>query len=147
MANIRKDPQALPETYALDVNRVREADLADNEDTSHELHGERFVCQRGIMLTSSSLQREKRQEVLAIFTARGIAILSPGDTVSDGRGILDVYSYPRFKSFGAADDSSFGFQVPGQLVGMSEEEEVFVCLYSEGSAHLMNTLVTRHAKR
>jgi len=145
MARIREDPQGMPQSYVLDHTRQHEV---RSEETVNYLAGERFVCERQYIAGDgpSLINREKRQETLAIFHARGVAFLTNNGEKDDGRGILDAFSYPKFLSFGAADDSTFGFRVTGATAGRPEEEEVFICLYSEGSADLMNVLVTRHAK-
>lgn len=145
LGNQRDDPTGEPQTYVLDRTKNH---AVESEDTVHWLPGERFVCEREIMSTEGPalLGRAKRCDVLAIFHPRGIGFLLNNEEKNDGRGILDAFSYRSFKTYGAADESTFGFRVPGALVGREEEEEVFVCLYCEASAHLMNVIVTRHAK-
>lgn len=146
LAHIRHDPQGRPETYVLDKKRNHEV---DSEETVHWLPGERFVCERSIVSTEGQglFAREQREAVLVIFNPRGIAMLRGNNVADDGRGLLDAFSYRSFLSFGAADEGCFGFKVPGRLVGDEDSEEVFVCLYSESSGHLQNTLVSRHARR
>ena len=146
LAHIAKDGQGRPQTYVLDHTRQHEV---HSDATVNILPGERFVCERQIidangpgLLGSGG----KRQTMLAIVNPRGICFLAGNGEAADGRGLLDCFSYKAFKSFGASDDDTFGFQVSGESVGKPEEDAVYVCLNTEGCANLINMLVSRRAK-
>ncbi len=107
------------------------------------LEGERFVVQRSVVGAEKMdlLAREKREDAVAVFHPRGIVVLSAGAA----NGKMEAFSYKAMKSFGATDESCFGFKVPAKNVdqgggggapksprgGGEGKEDVFVCLVNE----------------
>lgn len=161
LANIRNDKLSQAQVYHLDTKKEHTQNAVGHVDV---LEGERIVCDRSIINAEAAnvLGREQKTECLAVFNPRGIILLSDA---GDNKGLLEAFSYRAIKSFGTSDEGCFGFRVsdrnlnpatsapprsprgtkPAPVVGAGGDDW-FVQLYSEESAHLMNTLVMRHAK-
>ncbi len=159
LASFRDDKTVAPGTYDLVAPKDQSEKMLEAANT---LTGERFVVETSCINAGKMdiLGREKRVKSVAVFHPRGVALLS-GENAT---GTMEVFSYRSMKTFGATDASCFGFRVANRsgagessvppksprggasAVGESPDD-VFICVYSEESAHLMNTLVTRHARR
>ena len=102
------------------------------------IEGERFVCDKSQISAEriELLPAEKTVPVVAIIHRRGVILLQDGNGDNKSRGILESYSYKQIESFGATGTDCFGFKF----------REFYICLYSEESAHLMNTLAMRKIK-
>lgn len=155
LASFRKDENALPVVYQLDRSKEY---VGKAEDATSWLSGERFVVQRSVVNAEKMelLSREsefvffgfvffgshlfeEREDAIAIFHPRGIVVLSAGAS----NGLMEAFSYKAMKSFGATDESCFGFRVSPKNVeasgppksprggkGENASDDVFVCLVS-----------------
>ena len=95
----------------------------------------RFVCDKSQISAEKidMLSAEKTVPVIVILHPRGIILLHDG---INKKGTLESYSFKMIESFGATGADCFGFKF----------REFYICLYSEESAHLMNTLCMRKLK-
>lgn len=106
-------------------------------DADIKIEGERFVCDMSQISAEKidMLSAEKTTPVIAILHPRGIVLLQDGTEIKN-KAILESYSFKTIESFGATGADCFGFKF----------REFYICLYSEESAHLMNTLCMRKLK-
>jgi hypothetical protein len=110
---------------------------AMHADAEIRIEGERFVVDRSRISADhvELLEKEKTTPCVAIFHPRGLLLLEDGPELKH-KGIMESYSFKLIESFGATGPDCFGFKF----------REWYICLYTEESAHLMNTLAMRKLK-
>jgi hypothetical protein len=110
---------------------------AIHADPEIRIEGERFAVDRSRISAEhvELLEKEKTIPCVAIFHPRGLLLLEDGAELKH-RGVMESYSFKLVESFGATGPDCFGFKY----------REFYICLYTEESAHLMNTLAMRKLK-
>ncbi len=120
--------------------RFVDAHNADEVFDMKERSGERFACLKSVVpLKKASLigGREEKVPAVAVFSKNAISVL----TFEGDRGVIEQFPWKTIRSFGAASADCFGYQIKN-----AAGEEVFVCLYTEQSGNVMDTLASRYAK-
>ncbi len=110
---------------------------AIHADADIKIEGGRFAVDKSRISAEKVelLEKEKTTPCVAIIHPRGILLLEDGPELKH-KGVLESYPFKLIDSFGATGPDCFGFKF----------REFYICLYSEESAHLMNTLAMRHLK-